>query len=233
MKSKPATSAPTRVAVIEDDSRLRRSITELLASELGCEFVGAFRTGEAAVEQLPALLPEVVLVDINLPGISGIDCIRQLSPRMERTRFLVLTVYQDSETIFAALTAGAHGYLLKPVDPAELSSAILSASSGGAPMTSAITRKLIEYFHRPAPESLPTEVATLATREREVLEQLSRGLAYKEIAELMGCSYSTINTHLQRIYRKLHVRSRGEAVAAYFKIAPKGCGEPGIGDSGS
>lgn len=232
MKSNPNSSSPvpTRVAVIEDDSRLRRSITELLASEPGCEFVGAFRTGEAAVEQLPALLPDVALVDINLPGISGIECIHQLSPQMEKTRFLVLTVYQDSETIFAALRAGAHGYLLKPVEPVELSGAILSASSGGAPMTSAITRKLIEYFQRPAPESLPTDTTTLAPREREVLEQLSRGLAYKEIADLMGCSYSTINTHLQRIYRKLHVRSRGEAVAAYFKIAPKARGGPGIGD---
>ncbi len=217
----PAPPVPVRVAVIEDDSRLRRSITELLASEPGCELVGAFRTGEAAVEHLPTLLPEVVLVDINLPGISGIDCIRQLSPRMERTRFLVLTVYQDSETIFAALTAGAHGYLLKPVEPAELSSAILSATSGGAPMTSAITRKLIDYFHRPLPPSLPEDKATLAPREREVLEQLSRGMAYKEIADAMGCSYSTINTHLQRIYRKLHVRSRSEAVAAYYKIVPK------------
>ena len=218
--------AQVRVAVIEDDHRLRRSITELLASEPGCRLVGSFQTGEAAVEQLPALLPEVVLVDINLPGISGIECISRLSPLMEHTRFLVLTVYQDSDTIFAALTAGAHGYLLKPVEPAELSSAILSASSGGAPMTSVITRKLIEYFHRPAPEALPAEATTLAAREREVLEQLSRGLAYKEIADLMGCSYSTINTHLQRIYRKLHVRSRSEAVAAYYRIIPQQRREP-------
>ncbi len=217
---------PARVAVIEDDNRLRRTVSDLLAGEPDCLVVGAFRTGEAALAQLPALAPDVVLVDLNLPGISGIDCIRQLSPRMEKTRFLVLTVYQDSETIFAALAAGAHGYLLKPVDLAELSTAVRSASSGGAPMTSTITRKVIEYFHRPAPGSLPEETTTLAAREREVLNQLARGLSYKEIAETMNCSYSTINTYLQRIYRKLHVRSRSEAVAAYYKIVPKSPGPP-------
>ena len=218
----PSRPYPTRVAVIEADNRLRRTVSKLLDSEPDCEFIGAFRTGESAVERLPALVPDVVLVDINLPGISGIDCIRLLSPQLEKTHFLVLTVYQDSETIFAALAAGAHGYLLKPLDPDELENAVRSAGSGGTPMTSAITRKLIDYFHRPAPDSPPGETTTLAPREREVLEQLSRGLAYKEIADMMGCSYSTINTHLQRIYRKLHVRSRSEAVAAYYKIVPKG-----------
>lgn len=223
MSAEPATCAiPSRVAVIEDDNRLRRTVTQLLDAELGCQVVGSFRTGEEAVEQLPALAPDVVLVDINLPGMSGIDCIRRLSPQLEATRFLVLTIYQDSETIFAALAAGAHGYLLKPVEPEELSNAVHTASSGGAPMTSAITRKLIDFFHHTRPEPVAAEETNLAAREREVLDHLSRGFAYKEIAAEMGCSYSTINTHLQRIYRKLHVRSRSEAVAAYFRIVPKG-----------
>ena len=212
---------PTRVALIEDDSRLRRTVSELIMAEPLCSFLGAFRTGEAAVDALPALAPDVVLVDINLPGINGIECIRQLSPRLDKTHFLVITVYQDSDTIFEALTAGAHGYLLKPVDPNELIAAVRSTTTGGAPMTSAITRKLIEYFHRPAPAAIAGATTTLATREREVLDQLALGMSYKEIAESMGCSYSTVNTHLQRIYRKLHVRSRSEAVAAYYKIVPK------------
>jgi len=220
-------SHPLRVAVIEDDNRLRRTVAELLQAEPGCELVGSFRTGESAVEALPALDPRVVLVDINLPGMSGIDCIRQLSPQLESTHFLMLTIYQDSETIFAALAAGAHGYLLKPVDPDELAAAVRSAGSGGAPMTSAITRKLIDFFHQPMPGQPAGDDTALAPREREVLDQLSCGLSYKEIGEVMGCSYSTINTHLQRIYRKLHVRSRSEAVAAYFKLVPRG--KPGAG----
>jgi len=225
--AEPAVVAPhpLRVAVIEDDNRLRRTVAELLQAEPGCDLVGSFRTGESAIEALPALDPHVVLVDINLPGISGIDCIRQLSPQLESTHFLVLTIYQDSETIFAALAAGAHGYLLKPVDPDKLAAAVRTAGSGGAPMTSAITRKLIDFFHQQVPGQPADDETALAPREREVLDLLARGLSYKEIAEVIGCSYSTINTHLQRIYRKLHVRSRSEAVAAYFRLVPRG--QPG------
>ena len=227
MPSAPATawtSAPRRlrVAVIEDDNRLRRTVAELLQADPACDLVGSFRTGEGAIEALPSLGPHVVLVDINLPGISGIDCIRQLSPQLEAAHFLVLTIYQDSETIFAALAAGAHGYLLKPVDPDELAAAVHSAGSGGTPMTSAITRKLIDFFQQSVPGHSASDDTALAPREREALDLLSRGLSYKEIAEVMDCSYSTINTHLQRIYRKLHVRSRSEAVAAYFRLVPRG-----------
>ena len=173
--------------------------------------------------RLPKDKPDVVLADINLSGLSGIDCVRQLKPVMAETQFLMLTVFEDGDHIFDALTAGASGYLLKRTPREELLSSIKQVHEGGSPMTSYIARKVVLWFQQKqssAPKKQPEE---LSAREREILRLLARGYAYKEMADTLGISMGTINTHIYRIYQKLHVRSRGEAVALFapFPNDPK------------
>ncbi len=205
---------PVRVAVVEDDAGLRDSINAILARDLGCEPVGSFGTAEAAIARIPKLEADVVIVDINLPGVDGVECVRRLSALCPQTHFLVLTVFKDTDRIFAALAAGAVGYLLKPVPPDRLTEAIRDVYAGGAPITSSIARKLVTAFQR-SPRPVDMGVS-LSPREQEVLEMLSRGLAYKEIAKELGISYRTVHTHLEHIYQKLHVSSRAEAVARFL-----------------
>jgi DNA-binding NarL/FixJ family response regulator len=162
---------------------------------------------------LPLEKPDVVLVDINLPGESGIQCVYRLKPLMSATQFLMVTVYEDADHIYDALAAGASGYLLKRTPKNELLASIKQVYEGGSPMTSYIARKVVQSFQRHPNEKVETNV--LSPREWEVLRLLARGFAYKEIAESLGISMPTVNTHIHRIYQKLHVRSRGEAVARY------------------
>lgn len=202
-----------KVAIVEDNAGVRERWADLLGGSAGCECVCVCGTAEQALEKIPPLKPDVVLMDIGLPGMSGIECTAQLKQLLPGTQVLIVTVYSDTQKIFQALQAGASGYLLKRTPPKELLKAIRDVIEGSGPMTGQIARKLIELFHRPAPAQM--EATTLTARESEVLELLAQGFAYKEIADRLGVSFHTVNMHLRHIYEKLHVRSRGEATAKY------------------
>ena len=173
-------------------------------------------SAESALATLPAAKPEVVLMDINLPGLNGIECVRQLKPVLPGTQFLMLTVYEDADHIFNALMVGATGYLLKQTPRHELLAALNQVHAGGSPMTSNIARKVVQSFQRHS-QAADGDVE-LSPREAEVLELLARGYLYKEIAEALAISLPTVNTYIRRIYEKLHVRSRAQAVAKYAHI---------------
>ena len=206
------------VSIIEDDASVRKILATWVSRAKNFRCVSQHADAEDAFKKLPGQKPDVVLTDINLPGVNGIQCVRRLKVALPTAQFLMLTVYEDSDHIFEALAAGASGYLLKRTPREELLAAIKQVHEGGAPMTSYIARKVVQAFHRP-PSSQPG-VSQLSPREREVLDLLSRGSAYKEIADTLGISIPTVNTHLHRIYEKLHVRSRGEAVARLSGFPP-------------
>jgi DNA-binding NarL/FixJ family response regulator len=174
-------------------------------------------SAESALAKLPTEKPAIVLVDINLPGQTGIECVRRLKPTMKDTQFVMLTVYEDTAHIFDALKAGASGYLLKRTPREELIAALRLVQEGGSPMTSYIARKVVQSFHQDEPPLSP-ETEGLSPREREVLELLARGYFYKEITEALSISISTVNTHVRRIYEKLHVHSRAQAVAKLAEV---------------
>jgi DNA-binding NarL/FixJ family response regulator len=207
-----------RVALIEDNPDMRGGLRRLFSESPGCKCVGDYGSAEAALESLPALKPEVVLMDINLPGLDGIECVRRLKLELPETVFIMLTVYENTERIFRAVQAGASGYLLKRTDPSELLRAVQEARSGGAPMTSIIARKVLDAFRTQLPKpAQPPGAEALSDREQEVLEKLAKGLLVKEIADQLGISFSTVRTYTLRIYEKLHVRSRSQAAAHYFR----------------
>jgi DNA-binding NarL/FixJ family response regulator len=209
----------TRVSVIEDDVRLRGLFAGWLGREPGLRLVGEFGDGESALKALPQQSPDVVLVDINLPGMDGVECVRRLKPAMPKTQFVMVTVYEDAKRIVGALAAGASGYLLKRAKRDELLDAIRDVCSGGSPMTSSIARKVVQSFQQAAPP-VAAEAAQLAPREQEVLNLIAQGYANKEIADKLQVSIPTIKTYIRRIYEKLHVRSRGAAVAKYLTRQP-------------
>jgi DNA-binding NarL/FixJ family response regulator len=201
----------TRVIIIEDNASLRQTFSNWLSHEDGLSLVGAFENAERAIAELPALKPDVALVDINLPGADGIECVRQLKPKLPGTQFIMVTVYEDAQRIFKALAAGATGYLIKRATREELLAAIADVRRGGSPMSAQIARKVVQSFQQAAaPEGEP-----LSPREREVLELLATGLLYKEIAGKLDCSVYTINAHVRQIYEKLQVHSRSQAVAKF------------------
>lgn len=210
-----------RVAVVEDDDRLRRAFVQVLESSADCVGVGAFATGADAVKKIPALDPDVVIMDVNLPDSTGVEYIAILSEKMPNAQILIVTVYQDPETTFQALAAGAHGYLVKPVMPDRLLEAIREVREGGVPMTRTIARKVIQAFRdrKPGAEATASQTAavdpegSLAPREQQVLELLCEGCYYKEIAKKLGISISTVGTYVKRIYEKLHCTNRWEVVA--------------------
>ena len=205
---------PIRVAIVDDDDGVRTKLGHAVARFGGCACVGQFSSGEEAVAKLPAAAPEVVLMDINLPGMNGIECVRQLKPAHPGIEFIMLTVYEDTESVFNALAAGASGYLLKLVTRQELLEAIQRVHAGGSPMTSHIARKVVQSFCHPTP--LETETTKLSPREQQVLEHLAKGFLYKEISDALGISYDTVHNHIRHIYEKLHVRSRTQAVTKYL-----------------
>jgi len=204
------------VSIVEDDDSVREILVDWVCQATGFHCAGDHRTAESALQGLAEERPDVVLMDINLPGQSGIECVYRLKPALPKTQFLMLTVYEDAEHIFHALAAGAAGYLLKRTPREELLAAIQQVHGGGSPMTSYIARKVVQSFQRPRSEQPQGD--GLSPREWEVLDLLARGYAYKEIAEALGISIPTVNTHIHRIYDKLHVRSRGQAVAKYAKF---------------
>ncbi|MGA2749630.1 MAG: response regulator transcription factor [Verrucomicrobiota bacterium] len=203
------------VAIVEDDAVTRRSLSQIVDDARGMRCVVACATGEDALKLLPAARPEVVVMDINLPQMSGIECVRRLREQLPKTQVLMLTVYEDSDSIFRALRAGASGYLLKRSEPEQLLEAIRDVLHEGSPMTSQIARKVVQAFH--ASEDAENLSMKLTEREAEVLDYLAKGYANKEIADKLGLSLPTVRSHLRSIYDKLHVRSRTEAVAKYLK----------------
>ncbi len=210
------------VSIVEDDASAREILTDWVSQARDFTCVGSHATVEEALEHVPAEKPSVVLMDINLPGMSGIEGVRRLKAILPDTQFLMLTVYEDADHVFEALAAGASGYLLKQTPRSELLASIKDVHAGGSPMTSNIARRVVQAFHRQdvgEPES-----ARLSPREREVLELLARGYLYKEIIALLNISRGTLNTHVRRIYEKLHVRSRSQAVAKFSNFSFK---EPG------
>jgi DNA-binding NarL/FixJ family response regulator len=204
------------VSIVDDDAPARGILTEWIRGAQGFKCVGMHENAEAALDALPRENPSVVLMDINMPGMSGIECVRRLKPQMMDTQFVMLTVYEDPDHIFKALSSGASGYLLKRTPRAELLAAVKDVHAGGSPMSSNIARKIVQSFQRFS--TVPTETENLSPREREVLELLARGYLYKEIADSLHISVPTVNTHIRRIYEKLHVRSRSQAVAMFTHI---------------
>lgn len=203
------------VSIVEDDLKVRESLARLIDSSSGYRCVSQHASGEDALREIPKVNPHVTLMDINLTGINGVECVRRLKPLLPRTQIIMLTVYQNTEHIFNALAAGATGYLLKQTKPAELLAAIKDVHEGGSPMNSHIARKIVQSFQKPAP-ARASDDQNLSPREAQVLDLLAKGYLYKEIAEAMGLTYATVHTHIRHIYEKLHVRSRTEAVAKHL-----------------
>lgn len=202
------------VSIVEDDPHVRSSLAKLVDGAPGFRCVSRHGSAENALEEIPGIKPAVTLMDINLPGINGVECVRRLKPQLPQMQIIMLTVYQNTEHIFKALAAGATGYMLKQTPPAELLAAIKEVHGGGSPMSSHIARKIVQSFQQPAPPS--AEAQSLSPREAEVLDLLAKGFLYKEIADQMKVSYATVHTHIRHIYEKLHVRSRTEAVAKHL-----------------
>jgi DNA-binding NarL/FixJ family response regulator len=203
------------VSVVDDDSSLRQSIAMFVNGSPGFRCVSGFPSGEAALEHLPAEWPDVILMDIHLTGISGIECARRLKALRPAVQIVMLTVYEDPEQIFAALKAGATGYMLKRLTPARLLEAIHEVHGGGSPMSHSIARKVLASFQkagRPA-----TDRNRMSPREEMVLDCLAKGLTYKKTADQLNISIDSVRTYVRRIYEKLHVHSRTEAVAKYSR----------------
>lgn len=208
---------PIRISIIEDDPGTRDGLAQLITRSPRLTLVAAYGSAEEALEKIPRALPDVVLQDIQLPGQNGVACTAALKAAHPGLHILVLTTYDDSELIFDALRAGANGYLLKRTRPADLLRAIEEVHAGGAPMSPHIARLVVAFFQAP-PRPAVSDVDKLTPREREVLERLAQGGLYKEIADQLGISLSTVNTHVESIYRKLHVQTRTEAI---LKLRPR------------
>jgi DNA-binding NarL/FixJ family response regulator len=203
-----------RVSIVDDEADLRENIAGYVDAAKGFQCISVHSSAEEAIAQLPKQKPDVVLMDINLGGMSGIECVRQLKPQMRDTQMVMLTVFEDTEKIFSALSAGASGYLLKRMPPEKLLEAIREVHEGGSPMSAPIARKVVQSLqaHRPADDTVE-----LSPREREVLDGLAEGQAYKQIADKLNVSIHTVRNYIRRIYEKLHVRSSAEAVAKYLR----------------
>ena len=206
---------PIRVALVEDNAPLRKQLAQLIGEAPGFECVGAFADAETALAGLPAATPEVVLMDIQLSKMSGVECVARLKDVLPDVKVVMLTAYDDSETIFQALENGASGYLLKRTPPAELLRSIQDVQNGGAPMNSHIARLVVQSFHRRGSSPRPAE--NLTAREEEVLRLVAQGFINKEIADSLGISLETVRQHLKNCYAKLHVRTRTEAAMKVFR----------------
>ena len=213
----PTKGSIIRVAIVDDDDRVRGNFARIVDGFPGCQCIGDFSSGKEALAGIRDNPPDVMLMDINMPEMNGIECARLLKDAHPLTEIIMLTVYQDTDSVFQSLAAGASGYLLKRADRKELLNAIKQVHSGGSPMTSHIARKVVQAFRAPAarPEAEP-ETEKLSPREQEVLALLAEGYLYKEISDSLNLSYETVHNYIRRVYEKLRVRSRGQAVAKYF-----------------
>jgi len=203
------------VSIVEDNDKLRGTLARVINRADGFRCVSDHANAEDALKDVPQVKPDVVLMDINLPGMNGVECVRQLKQLLPQTQVMMLTVYEDTENIFNALAAGANGYMLKRTSTKELLEAIHEVHRGGSPMTMHIARKVVSSFQKTAATAQPTE--NLSEREQQVLDLLSQGLMYKEIADKLEISYETVHTYIRRIYEKLQVRTRTEAVAKFLR----------------
>ena len=205
---------PIKVSIIEDDDWIRENLSAEIQRTSGFTCVQTYRNGEDALAQISQTAVDVVLVDINLPKMNGIECVRKLKQLLPGLQILMLTVYEDSDKIFNSLLAGASGYLLKRTPKSEIIEAIANVHRGNSPMTGHIARKVVQYFNQRG--AADKEIEKLSKREHEVLDRLAAGISYKEIADVLALSIDTVRVHIKGIYGKLHVHSRGEAVAKYL-----------------
>jgi DNA-binding NarL/FixJ family response regulator len=215
---------PITVSIVEDNEQLRATLARLISRSDGFQCLSNYGDAESALAALPGVKPEVVLVDINLPGMNGVEFVGKLKQAAPEILAVMLTAYEDTDNIFNALAAGAAGYLLKRAPRSELLEAIREVKRGGSPMTTHIARKVVQSFQRTAAAAAAAAApkaddpaSTLSTREQEVLDLLSQGFLYKEIAEKLSISYETVHTYIRRIYEKLQVRTRTEAVAKFLR----------------
>jgi DNA-binding NarL/FixJ family response regulator len=204
-----------KVAIIEDARGTRESLKELISRAPGMSCAGAYGSAEDALAEIPNANPDVVLVDINLPGMSGVECVSRLKEIQPKLQLLILTTYEESDLIFNSLRAGASGYLLKNMRPAEILQAVEQVHAGGSPMSMHIARKVVSYFQHSRPSR--SDVEKLTKREHEILSLLAKGYLYKEIADQLSISLSTVRAHLHTVYEKLHVQSRTQAVVKYLQ----------------
>jgi DNA-binding NarL/FixJ family response regulator len=205
------------LAIVEDLDEVREGLTTFLALSPEFKVLDTFKTAEEALEMIPRLQPDIVIMDINLPGMNGIECIRQVTARSGNTQFMMFTVYENDEKVFEALKAGASGYLLKNTGLIHIIEALKELYQGGSPMSSNIARKLVNNFQQQAQKEIVPETAALSPRETEILQLLSRGLLYKEIADQLTISTSTVRQHIHRIYEKMHVQNRTEAINKVYR----------------
>jgi len=203
-----------KVAIVDDDEGIRASIAALIRKAPSLKLAGEYPDAESALKEIPKSPPDVVLMDINLPGTKGVECVRQLKTAVPKVQFLMLTVYEDSDSLFNSLQAGASGYLLKRTASDRLLEAIQDVHAGGSPMTPQLARRVVQYFSRPERDP---GISKLTPGEREFLEQLARGYAYKEIADRMDISIDTVRSYVRTVYEKLHVHSRTEAVVKFLR----------------
>lgn len=206
---------PINVAIVEDLDDIREGLAFLINSAEGFRCIATYASAEAALEELPHHAPDVVLMDIGLPGMSGIECIQRLKAQDAALQIMMLTIYEDDEKIYNSLAAGATGYVLKKTPPAKLLESIQDLYHGGSPMSNQIARKVVQTFQHAQTPS--TATAGLSKREQEILSYLAKGHLYKEIADTLSISVETVRTHLHKIYEKLHVHTRTEAVLKYLQ----------------
>jgi DNA-binding NarL/FixJ family response regulator len=204
-----------KVAIVDDDEGIRTSLAALIRRSPNFRLIGDYANAEIALKEIPRHPPDVVLMDINLPGMKGVECVRQLKAANPEVQFLMLTVYEDSDSLFNSLKAGASGYLLKRTALARLLEAIRDVHAGGSPMTPQLARRVVQFFAKPAEGT--SSLATLTPGERDFLDQLANGYAYKEIADRMNISIDTVRSYVRTVYEKLHVHSRTEAVVKYLR----------------
>jgi DNA-binding NarL/FixJ family response regulator len=202
------------LAIVEDLDEVRDGLKNFLTLSSEFSVLDTFKTAEEALYDIPGLKPDIVIMDINLPGMNGIECIRQVKGKTPGTQFMMFTVYENDEKVFEALKAGASGYLLKNTGLLQMSEALKELYKGGSPMSANIARKLVTVFHDQEKNTMPVE--TLSNRENEILQWLAKGLLYKEIAEQLSISTSTVRQHIHKIYEKLHVQNRTEAINKAF-----------------
>lgn len=202
------------IAIVEDLDEVRDGLKNFISLSDDFTVVGTFKTGEDALAKLPGLAPDIVIMDINLPGMNGIECIRRVKDKSPGTQFMMFTVYENDEKVFEALKAGASGYLLKNTGLLQMVESLKELYEGGSPMSANIARKLVNLFRDPAKETISIDV--LSARENEILQLLSKGLLYKEIADQLQITTGTVRQHIHKIYEKLHVQNRTEAINKAF-----------------
>jgi len=204
-----------KVSIVEDTESIRHSLQAIIEGSPGYVIAGVYENAEDALEDIPLKKPDVVLMDINLPGMNGIECVKMLKQKKVTSQFLMCTVYEEDEKVFEALKAGAMGYIVKKTPPAQLLEAITDLKNGGSPMSSQIARKVVASFNQK--KSRSKEAESLSARENEILDLLAKGFRYKEIAEKLFISTETVRRHVHNIYEKLHVSSRTDAINKVFR----------------